>query len=74
MNLVHNERIKLSATWLNGLATAAVAVGSIAPSIAAVTGATSPILAAGLALFWLLIGAGLHFTARALLGRLRDTP
>jgi hypothetical protein len=42
VNLIHNERLKLSATWLNGLATAAVAVGSIAPSIAAVTGASSP--------------------------------
>jgi hypothetical protein len=74
VNLIHNERLKLSATWLNGLATAAVAVGSIAPSIAAVTGATSPIVAVGLAVFWLLVGTGLHFAARALLGRLRDTP
>lgn len=73
MTLIHNERIKLSATWLNGLATAAVAVGSIAPSIAAVSGTISPILAGGLALFWLFVGAGLHLAARALLGRLKDT-
>ena len=46
VSLIHNERTKLTATWLNGLATAAVAVGSIAPSIAAVSGTISPILAA----------------------------
>jgi hypothetical protein len=74
VNLIHNERTKLTATWLNGLATAAVAVGSIAPSIAAVSGTISPILAAGLALFWLFVGVGLHFTARAVLGRLKETP
>ncbi|TXM66295.1 hypothetical protein FV226_23765 [Methylobacterium sp. WL12] len=74
MSLIHNERTKLSATWLNSIAAAAVAVGGIAPSIAAVTGTLSPLLAAGLVLFWFLVGAGLHFTARAILGRLRDTP
>lgn len=74
MNLIHNERIKLTATWLNSIAAAAVAVGAIAPSIAAVTGATSPPLAAVLALFWLFVGASLHFSARAILGRLKDTP
>ena len=73
MSLVHNERTKLTATWLNSIAAAAVAVGAIAPSIAAVTGTTSPPLAAGLALFWLFVGAGLHFGARAILGRLKDT-
>ena len=52
MSLIHNERIKLSATWLNSIAAAAVAVGGIAPSIEAVTGATSPLLAAALAAFW----------------------
>ena len=74
MSLIHNERTKLSATWLNSIAAAAVAVGGIAPSIAAVTGTLSPILAAGLVVFWFLVGAGLHLTARAILGRLRDTP
>lgn len=72
MSLIHNERTKLTATWLNGLATAAVAVGSIAPSITAASGTISPVLAAGLALFWLFVGAGLHFSARAVLGRLKD--
>ena len=38
MHLVHNEKIKLTATWLNGIAVAAVAVGGIAPSIAIVAG------------------------------------
>lgn len=72
MSLIHNEQTKLTATWLNGIAIAAVAVGGIAPSIAAVTGTTSAPLAAALALFWLLVGAGLHFSARTVLKRLRD--
>lgn len=74
MSLIPNERTKLTATWLNGIAIAAIAVGAIAPSIAAVTGTTSPLLAGALALFWLLVGTGLHFAARAILGRLKDTP
>jgi len=31
MSQVHNERIKLSATWLNGLSIAIFAVGGLAP-------------------------------------------
>ena len=31
MSLIHNERIKLRATYLNGLAIAVFAVGSLAP-------------------------------------------
>lgn len=74
MTLIHNERTKLTATWLNSIAAAAVAVGAIAPSITAAAGTISPLLAAGLAMFWLFVGAGLHFSARAILGRLKDTP
>ena len=74
VSLVHNERTKLSATWLNGVAIAAVAVGAIAPSIAAFAGTMSVSAAAGLAVFWLILGIGLHFAGRALLGLLKDLP
>jgi hypothetical protein len=35
MFLVHNERTKLTATWLNTLATALIAAGVFAPAVAA---------------------------------------
>ena len=41
MSPVHNEQTKLTATWLNGVAIATVAVGGIAPLVAVVIG-TSP--------------------------------
>jgi len=34
MSLIHNERVKLTAAWLNGLAGASAAAGSIAPLVA----------------------------------------
>lgn len=74
MNLVHNERTKLSATWLNSIAAAAVAVGGIGPTIAAAVGTISLGLAAVLVPAWIIGGVGLHLIARAILGRLRDTP
>ena len=74
MGLVHNEKTKLTATWANGVATAAVAVGGIAPSIAAVTGSMSVMTALLLFLFWLIFGIGAHVTARAVLDRLKDQP
>ena len=74
MSLVHNERIKLTATWLNSIAAAAVAVGGISPTIAAASGVMSVGLAAFLVPAWIVGGVGLHFAARAVLGRLKDAP
>ena len=38
MSLIHNERTKLTATWLNTLATALVAAGTFAPLAALLYG------------------------------------
>ena len=77
MNLIHNERIKLTAVWLNTLAAATLATGVIAPIAAIVFGLpTSATLSrVGLALAmwgWFSLGFGLHWLARYILGRLRE--
>ena len=51
-NLVHNERVKLRATLFNTAAASCIALGVLAPIVAAFYGlGTRP------PLFWLLIGA-----------------
>ncbi len=77
MNLVHNERIKLTATCLNALAVTMVATGVVAPMVAIVFGFQAAgtlskgtfVLAAGA---WFVLGAVLHLLARQILGRLRE--
>lgn len=70
---IHNERTKLLATYLNGLAIAIVVVGVFSPAFTASQGA-SP---AGLAFQYVQIGLCLlmslvlHFTGRLTLGTLR---
>jgi len=75
VSLIDNERTKLTAAWLNGLATAAAAAGAIAPAAAAFYGVTSG-PSAGLRLvlgmaIWIGAGLGLHLAARRVFGRLR---
>jgi hypothetical protein len=76
MFLVHNERTKLTATWLNSLATALVAAGLFAPGAALLYGVSQ--LAVGfsymlvLALGCLGLGTGIHVIGRIVLGRLRE--
>lgn len=77
MNLVHNERTKLSAAALNGVAIASIVAGFITPLAALTFGIPGPIgrgvLVAGLAsVAWLAVGLGLHFAARRLLGGLKE--
>ena len=67
--LVGNERRKLSATYLNGLAVAVFAVGGFAPFISTILasgpGAQSPLLVlAVMAICWMVSGA-IHSAARA---------
>lgn len=67
--LVANERRKLSATYLNGVAVAVFAVGGFAPFISTVlasgSGAQSPFLVLGvMAVCWMVSGA-IHSAARA---------
>ena len=70
MSLVKNEQWKLTATWLNGVAIAAVAVGTIAPLAAAMIGTVSFPLALLSGVIWTVIGLSLHYAARSVLRRL----
>jgi hypothetical protein len=74
MSLVHNERVKLSATALNNTAIATVVTGLIAPAASFAYGlSTGP---SGhlwwlVASAWLSSGVLIHFAARAMLKGLR---
>jgi hypothetical protein len=74
MFLVQNERTKLTANWLNALATALVATAVFAPLAAllyGVSGAPSSglsLLLTAIACF--IIGVSLHILERLALGRL----
>ena len=76
MHLVHNERTKLTATWINTLAAAFIAAGAVAPIAAVLYGLSALPVELGrlisLALACVTIGCGIHFLARAQLGRLRE--
>lgn len=75
MSLIHNERTKLTAAWLNTLSSAATTAGVIAPLAAVFYGVSNSSIAAN-ALFlgspvWLFTGVGLHLAARYVLGGLK---
>lgn len=76
MFLVHNERSKLTAAWLNALATALVAAGTFAPFAAVLygfsTSSADPTLLVVLAGICFVAGIGLHCAERVYLGRLRE--
>jgi hypothetical protein len=76
MFLVHNERIKLTASWLNTLATALMAAGAFAPAAAWLYGLSAlpigPDYLSALACACLIGGIGLHLVGLSLLGRLRE--
>ncbi|MEQ1900941.1 MAG: amino acid transporter [Devosia sp.] len=71
--LVDNEKAKLSATFLNGVAIALLAVGVLAPaaSFAAGTPATPGVLVI-LAVGCILLSAGLHYLGRQVLSGLKE--
>lgn len=76
-NLVRNERLKLTATFLNNVAIAVIGASFIAPFFAVLYG-LGTVEAAQLRTFaiaaptWLLIGVGIHMAARAILGLLQE--
>lgn len=75
MSLIHNERWKLTATALNGLAIATSAGGVIAPLVAISYGlpnATRGLYPIAVSLVWLSTAIALHLIARRILGRLRE--
>lgn len=72
LSLVYNERAKLTATFINGVAIALVAIGILAPAI--VSFSTTASLSSGLLVVMAIcaMGAGvLHFVARLHLGKLK---
>lgn len=73
MSLIHNERVKHTCTYLNGIAIATFAVGSLAPLISAMNGstATSPTGVALVSVICIAISIALHVAVRYFLGRLK---
>jgi hypothetical protein len=74
MSLIGNERLKLTAGLLNGLAIAMVAAGAIAPLAAftyGIPGAASGLTVALIGIAWLIGGLVLHSLARWLLRGLK---
>ncbi len=76
MFLVHNERTKLTATWLNTMATALVAAGVFAPAAALIyrlaPAAIDVRTMIAVALGCLIVGGVLHGGGRVFLRRLRE--
>jgi hypothetical protein len=73
-DLVHNERRKYVATWLNTIAATVVAVGVIAPLVAlsyGVPGSISGGFAVLISLAWLATGLLLHMLVHVVLGTLK---
>ena len=69
MSLVHNERLKLTANWLNTLAAGIIVTGVVAPAVAALYGVQGASQVGGgllvaLSAAWFGIGTALHLTAR----------
>lgn len=74
---VSEERRKLSAAWLNAIASGAIVTGFIAPTIAVTLNLANvalgwPLILMSLA--WLAIGCALHWLARRVLGGRNDDP
>jgi hypothetical protein len=76
MFLVHNERTKLTAAWLNALATALVAAGFFAPAAALLYGLTRAPVGAGylvvVAIGCVGLGVFIHVAGILYLGRMRE--
>jgi hypothetical protein len=75
-NLVHNERIRLRAAWLNAASGTCFTVGAAAPTAAGIFYGIGPsvslrALLVG-AIFWLAFSAWLHWLARRALRGLID--
>lgn len=72
-NLIHNERVKYTATFTNTIALGCILIGVITPLQRVVDGEgiipPVTLVAAGC---WLVSGAVLHWMVRRFLGRLRE--
>lgn len=71
---IHNERTRLTATYINGMATALAAAGAFAPLFALVYGEANPASLRSRAIGFAIcisISLALHLLARWILGRIR---
>lgn len=72
---IHNERTKLTAAYLNGIALAILAVGAFAPLFAFVYGTADLLLPAWALIvgfvICVFISYALHWVARWILGRIK---
>ena len=67
MSLIHNERVKLSATYLNGVAIAVFALGSLAPLFSYIYSAEAtqpPWVTAVVSIICAFVSAAIHYGAR----------
>ncbi len=75
MSLIHNERRKITATAINGIAIATMVAGAVAPLIAwsyGVSNAPSGRYLIVTSAIWFLAAICLHLIARAMLGGLKE--
>lgn len=73
MGLIHNERTKLTATYLNGIAIALLAVGALAPLIGYLnTGGGDAATLTLISASCVGVSVFLHWIARRFLGSLRE--
>jgi len=75
MWMIHNERRKLLANALNGVAIATMAAGFVAPIVAVsygVSGAPGGTYFAVTGSIWFFTAMSLHWIARAVLGGLKE--
>ena len=71
--MIHNERTKLTANWLNAMASGVIITGVVAPSIAVLFQLSmgigvSPLLLVAASGVWLSSGVALHFAGRKVVG------
>ncbi|MBB4123278.1 amino acid transporter [Martelella radicis] len=72
MNQIHNERIKLLATFLNGLGIAVFGVGGLAPVFSSLNSATgTPLFLIPVSIICFLTAGALHYVASTILKRLK---
>jgi hypothetical protein len=75
LSLIHNERTKLTAAWLNAVSGGAMAAGVIAPLAATFYGVSSAPISSSILMIgaatWFLAGIGLHLAARYTLRNLK---
>ena len=74
-DVIHNEQAKYSAAALDRISTACIAIGAIAPVVAAMVGVPGYAIGwtlIGFSAAWLFVGAVLHFVGRAMLRSLKQ--